>query len=132
MDLFLLDVVDATVPSQTNWPLVLVLFLTVLAEALVMWLLKYNPFKRSSLDSLLVNAASLGVGYLLLSAAPGLFGSYAITGLLKLLAITIVVEGGLLYLLNRKHPFVQTVKATVLMNVVTYILFYLFIRFFGE
>ncbi|MEO6612919.1 MAG: hypothetical protein ABIT05_10565 [Chitinophagaceae bacterium] len=132
MEFYLLDVVDAGVSGSTNWPLIIVVLLTVLVEAVIMLLMKYHTFQRSLLDSLVVNAASLGVGYLLLSMVPRLFASYSITGLLELLLITIVVEGALLYLLNRKHPFVQTIKVCIMMNLATYILFYFFIQFFGQ
>lgn len=128
MDFYFSDVVDAGVSSTFDWALIIVLSSTILIEAAVMSLLRYNQFKKTLPDSFLINIASIAVGYALLKIAPGLFNSYDIPGLLKLLAITIAVEFGMLYLLNRMHRAIETFKVSVVINVVTYILFYLFIR----
>lgn len=124
MNFYFLDVVDAGVSSNIDWMLILALAVTILVEGLVMLLLRYNSFKKSLLDSFVINIASILVGFLLLKFAHYFFNSYDIPGLLKLLAITIAVELPVLYLLNRKYPFVKTVQATVLINIMTYVLFF--------
>jgi hypothetical protein len=132
MHFYFLDVVDAGVSSSIDWMLILVLAITIVVEALVMLLLKYNSFKKSLLDAFVVNVASILVGFLLLKFAHHFFNSYDIPGLLKLLVITIAIELPILYLLNRKHPFVKTIQATVLINIVTYVLFFGFTQLFNR
>ena len=127
MIFYFLDVVDAGVSPGLDWTLILILSGTIMVEALVMLLLKYNPFKKALFDSFLINIASIAIGYMLLKNAPRLFNSYNIPGLIKLLVITIAAEFGVLYLLNRKYPAMQTFKTSVAINAVTYVLFFLFI-----
>lgn len=129
MDFLLLDVVDAGVSdSPVNKTLLLVIGATILAEAGVMILARYLNWKQSLLQSLLVNVATLILGYLLIQVAPGLFGKYSLVNLSVLMLITIAAELGLLYLLNKAKPFLFTLLVCVLMNVVSYLLFYLIIR----
>lgn len=128
MEFFFLDVVDAGVSRTVDLTLVVVLALTILAEAIVMLLMKYNSFGKSLLHSLVLNIASAAIGYLLVETLPALFGNYDIPHLLLLMLITIVVECPLLYLLNRKKPVRETILAASLINIVTYILFYGYIR----
>lgn len=127
---FLIDVVDAGVSSRFDMSVLVVFGITLLAEAFVMLLMKYSRFPVSFLHSLIVNVSSLLAGYLLITAAPELFAGYNITDLLILLLITIAVELPLLYLLNRTKPFVQTSVVCVLMNLITYLLFYLTVTVF--
>lgn len=129
MRFLLLDVVDAGVSdSPVNKTLLLILGATILAEAGVMLLARYLDWKQSLIQSILVNVATLILGYLLLKIAPGLFGEYSLLNLFLLMLITIAAELGLLYLLNRAKPFLFTALVCVLMNVVSYLLFYLIIR----
>ncbi len=125
---YFIDVVDVTVSRSVDSALLIAIASTILAEALVMLLIKYNRFQKAGLDSLLVNLASVAAGYILLKLAPGLFGQYSIPGLLVLLLITIAVELPLLYLLNRTKGFIQTLKTALIMNLVTYILFWIYIQ----
>lgn len=128
MDLYILDVVDADVSRSVDLTLVAVIAITILAEAVVMLLLKYNNFGKSLLHSLILNLASVAVGYVLLETVPALFGNYEIPQLLLLLLITVAVELPLLYLLNRNRPVKETIITASLINLVTYILFYCYVR----
>lgn len=128
MDIFLLDVVDAGVSSSPDKTLLLVLGITILAEAGFMLLARYNNFPTSLWQSATVNAVSLLAGYLLIRYMPDTFNDYRVwKNLLLLLMITIVLEGVVLYLLNQKKPWVYTFIVCVLMNVITYLLFYLLV-----
>jgi len=126
MNYYFIDVVDVTVSRSVDKTLIVVIALTILAEALVMLLMKYNRIQKTGLDSLIVNLASVAVGYILSKLTPGLFAGYSIGSLLILLFITIAVELPALYLLNKKKLFSETAKACVLMNAVTYLFFYLY------
>ena len=128
MQLFFLDVVDADISRSTDLIPVAVIAITILAEAVVMLLMKYNNFGKSLLHSLILNLASVAVGYILVETVPALFGNYDIPHLLLLMLITIAVELPLLYLLNRKKPVRDTILAASLVNLVTYILFYGYIQ----
>ena len=132
MKFYFLDVVDAGISSSFDWALIIVVGITILIEAIIMLLLKYNLFKKALLDSFLINIASLAIGYVLLKIAPNLFNSYDIPGLIKLLVITIAAEFGVLYLLNRKYSAMRTFKTSIIINAVTYILFFLFIQLSGR
>lgn len=128
MELYFLDVVDADVSRSVDLTLVAVIAVTILAEAIVMLLMKYNAFGKALLHSLILNLASVAVGYLLVETVPSLFGNYDIPHLLLLMLITIAVELPLLYLLNRNKPVKETIFAASLVNLVTYLLFYGYIR----
>lgn len=129
MPVYFLDVVDAGVSKSFDWLLIAVIGVTIMVEAGVMRLLKFNPLKKVFLDSLLANAGSLLVGYILIRYVNSLFNSYSLSHLLQLLLISIMVETGILYLLNRSKPFVNTLVVSTLMNIISYTLFFLFIRF---
>ena len=132
MHIYLMDVVDAGVSNSFDWVIILVLGGTILVEAIVMLLMKYNNLKKAALDSLIVNVASLGVGFILIRYLSSLFNSYTFSHLLMLMLVTIIVETGILYILNRTKPFINTLAVSVLMNVVSYALFYLFIHFMNR
>jgi hypothetical protein len=125
---YFIDVVDVTVSRSVDSALLIAIASTIVAEALVMLLIKYNRIQKAGLDSLLVNLASVAAGYILLKLAPGLFGQYSIPELLVLLLITVAVELPVLYLLNKAKIFVYTLKAALIMNLVTYILFWIYIQ----
>ncbi|MGQ0737956.1 MAG: hypothetical protein ACT4OJ_02745 [Bacteroidota bacterium] len=126
MDYFFIDVVDVTVSRSVDGAMLIAIALTIVAEAFVMLLMKYNRIQKTGLDSLVVNLASVGAGYVLSKLTPGLFAGYSIGSLLVLLLITLAVELPVLYLLNKKKLFAVTAKACVLMNVATYLLFYVY------
>lgn len=103
--------------------IVLFMLLTVMLELAVMILMKYNiRFKKAFLDSLIVNVASLAAGFILWKVFPGFFNGYTVLNFTVLYVITVLIEFGLLHLLNRKHKSIDTLKVTVVMNLVTYVL----------
>lgn len=128
---YLLDVVDV-VPARTagglDYSFYIVVAATIGVEALVMWLMKYNPFGKSLLHSLICNIASLVLGFLLFELVPGLFAADKIPNLLLMLLLTIGAELPVLHLLNRQQNFTKTLAVCGIMNIVTYVLFYIFIK----
>ncbi len=129
MQLYFLDVVDADVSRSVDLTLIIVVAATILVEALTMWWINYNPFGKSLLDSVVLNGASVSAGYVLVEMVPSLFGDYGMHRLLILWLITVAIECPLLYLLNRKKPFRETLIAAILVNVISYFLFYVYLRF---
>lgn len=135
LKLFLLDVVDV-VPAKSgnglDYTFYLLVAVTILAEAGVMRLMKYNDFSRSLLHSFVANLASLAAGFLLIKVLPDLFSATTIVNLLALMLITIAVELPVLYLFNKTKPFRSTLTVCVVMNIASYILFYLYINIFAR
>ena len=123
MNLFLLDAGGAGLVFYFYGLIVLFMLLTVMLELAVMILMKYNiRFKKAFLDSLIVNVASLAAGFILWKVFPGFFNGYTVLNFTVLYVITVLIEFGLLHLLNRKHKSIDTLKVTVVMNLVTYVL----------
>ena len=122
---FLLDVVDASASKLIWWSFGIVIAVTVIVEMLVMLLMKYNHWKKSLLDAFIVNVASLAVGMVLIEFISRVFNNLTVVNIIYLFLITLVVEGGLLFLLNRTKPFSRTALVTFIMNAVTYALFIL-------
>lgn len=91
---YFLDIVEAGISRSFDWTLVIVITATILVEAVVMLLMRYNPFKKTLPDSLLVNAVSLGAGYVMIEFTGTLFNNKIVPNLLLLCALTIVIEGG--------------------------------------
>jgi hypothetical protein len=107
--------------------------ITVIVEAIVMFLFKINNIGRVLLYSLIVNAVSLGIGYLLLPVI-GTINSITFNPSLAVLrtaiffAVTVLVEGSLLMLLNKKQHKHTIWLAAVTMNLASYLILYLFFR----
>jgi hypothetical protein len=100
--------------------------LAILLEAGIMLLMKYTSgIKKALTDSLLVNLASLAIGFVLLEAFDNFFGYYTIFSVVVLYAITVLIEFFLLRLLNRQHSNRQTWLVVMVMNLVTYTLLYM-------
>ena len=135
MDYLLLDVVDVVPARTANGPGIefyLLLVITILAEAALMQVMKYQRWGQALLQSLLVNLVSLAVGFLLLEWVPGLFFPDQLLNLAALWLITVGVECPVLYLLNRKKPLAATIKTAILINLLSYILFFLYLQFFAR
>ena len=125
MKIFFLDVVDAGVSGGAISPeVIIVLLVTILIESVVLILMKYNRFKMTLLNSFIVNVASIAAGFILIELGTDLFYYYSITNILILFAISAVIEFFILYLLNKKLPVMKTLQAAVVMNLVSYFLFY--------
>jgi hypothetical protein len=98
----------------------------ILLEAGIMLLMKYTTrIKKALIDSLLVNLASLAIGFILLEAFDNFFGYYTLFSVAVLYTITVLIEFFLLRMLNRQHNDRQTWLVVMVMNLVTYILLYL-------
>jgi len=103
------------------------MIVTIALEAVTMIILKYNKAGKAFLDSFLINLVSMGAGFLLLFSDSDLFEitDNAIVGLAILFLITVVIEFLILYLLNRKLSVQKTLIASVVINLVSYLLYYL-------
>ncbi|HKC36624.1 MAG TPA: hypothetical protein VKB95_11200 [Chitinophagaceae bacterium] len=125
MKLFLLDAGGAGLYFAA---LVVFTIIAVSAEAIVMLLMKYNKAGKAFLDSFLVNLGSLVAGYLLLAITGTVFNltTSAALNILILYVLTVAVESLLLYLLNRGYPVKKTVLVCIVMNLLTYLILYLF------
>lgn len=104
--------------------------LSVVVEAIVLFLFRINNITKVILHSLIVNAVSLGIGYLLLLLLHGtntiIYNPTAATFHLAILfAATVLVEGSLLLMLNKKQHKNTVWLATLVMNLASYLLFYL-------
>jgi hypothetical protein len=132
MDYFLLDVVDvATARGAGNLPMIfyIIVAATILTEAVIMLLMKYNTFGKSFLHSLLVNIASVAAGFLLYELAPGMFEPGHLSKFLGLFFITLATELPVLYMLNKSKHVRDTVTAGVIMNAITYFLFWMYTQY---
>lgn len=108
--------------------LVIFMIVAILLEGVTLLLLKYNSAGKSFLDAFVINIASLAVGYLITTVASnGLdFTSNAYLDFFLIFLITVIVEFGVLYLLNMKKPVKRTLVAAIAVNLVSYILLILF------
>lgn len=111
--------------------LVIFMILAILLEGVAFILLKYNRAGKSFLDAFVINIASLAFGYLITTVSTnGLdFTFNAYLDFFLIFLITVMVEFGVLYLLNMKKPVKKTFVAAVVVNLVSYGLLILF-RFF--
>ena len=103
------------------------MIITIALEAVTMIILKYNKTGKAFLDSFLINLVSMGAGFLLLFSDSDLFEitDNPIVGIGILFLITVVIEFLILYLLNRKLPVQKTLIAAIVINLVSYLLYYL-------
>ena len=104
--------------------LVIFMLAAIFLEGLTLLLLKYNNAGRSFLDALVINLASLGVGYLIVSFTPtGLdFTDNLYIDFFIIFLVTVAVEFIVLYLLNQKKPVKKTFIAATVINLVSYLL----------
>lgn len=125
MKLILLDAGGAGLAFAA---LTVFIIIAVTIEAFTMVLLKYNRTGKAFLDSFIVNIASLVAGYLLSTVASTLFylTDSTILNWFILYALTVVVEFVGLMLLNKKSPRNKTILASVVMNLVSYLILYFF------
>lgn len=105
---------------------ILFLFIAILLEAMVMAGFKYNVFRKAFLHSLIVNIASLCVGFVLEEVFAGGLDTSQWVILLALYGVTIVVETPLLFAMNRTQPVSKTILVSLVMNFLTYIILFLF------
>ena len=135
MAYLLLDVVDVVPAREANGPglsFYLLLGITILAEAALMRGLKYQQWWQALFQSLLANLASLAIGFLLLEWIPGLFFPNELLNLAALWLITVLIETPVLYLFNKQKQLKSTIIVSLLMNLLSYLLFFGYIRFFAR
>ncbi len=93
----------------------------ILAEAVVMILMKYNiKFKKAFLDSFLANLATFTLGFVLIEFVSNFFNSTELFNLFVLYIMSALMEWAVLFLLNRAKPAKQSFVVAVVMNLPTY------------
>jgi len=122
---YILGVFDQGFASYYFGMVILVFSLIVFIEAAVMLIMKYNPFKKALQQSLITNLAAVGLALLLTRFFPGSFTSIDLTGQVPMLLITFAGELAALYFLNSSKPFVKTIAACTIMNLVSYLIMFL-------
>ena len=124
MNFYLLD---AAAPGLIFGVMIIFMLITIALEAVTMIIMKYNKAGKAFLDSLLINLVSMGAGFLILLSGTGLFEivDSPVLSIGILFLITVIVEFLILYLLNRKIPIQKTLGAAVVINIISYLLFYL-------
>ncbi|MBK6827809.1 MAG: hypothetical protein KA229_11010 [Chitinophagaceae bacterium] len=128
MSIYLLDGVGAGFLLLLFGLGVLFIFIAILAEAMVMQLMKYEPvFKKAMLRSFVVNLISLAAGFILTSSSSSLFHLENMAGFALMFAVTLLIETIGLYLMYREKPVTKTLLVSLVMNVVTYLLAYILI-----
>ena len=125
MKLYLLDAGGAGLVLGI---MIVFMIAVIVIEALIMMLMKYNKAGKAFLDSFLINLVSLVAGYLIVwvNGDLVLYTSSVILNLLILCVITVAVEFAVLYLLNQKHKVSKTFPVSVVMNIASYLVWYLF------
>jgi hypothetical protein len=126
LHLYLLDGGGAGLLFYGLFLALLFTLVAILVEATIMTLFKYNPFSRSVGHSAIINIASLIVGFLLIAYSTDIFNLDKISGFIAFYIATILVEFPILYLLNKQKPISKTLLVCIVMNLVTYIILYLF------
>lgn len=124
MEFYLLDGVAA---GFVFGLMVVLMLITVVLEAVIMLLMKYNKAGKAFLDAFLINLVSLTAGFFIKFVNTGsiFVTQSALANLFILFAITVIVEFGMLYLLNRKTALQKTLITSVVINVVTYLLYFI-------
>jgi uncharacterized membrane protein YvlD (DUF360 family) len=101
-----------------------VLLIITSIEALILrWGFNWGSFRRSLIDSLVINLTSAAVGVVLLIISLPLLSWGVGLALVVFLVLTVLVEGAVLTLLKR-HPWRKTWVAAIAINVASYALIY--------
>lgn len=139
MKMFLLDAAGPEILILVPIAFILFLFVWGLVEGFIIWLFKINKFWRSIWHAMLVNLASVVVGFIIMNTTnntafenyieidegTGYFSGWAIYW-----AVSVLVEGLLLKALNRSDSWGKVFGASIVMNILTYIIMYSYINFF--
>ena len=114
-------------------PLVIILVTSILIEAIVMQLLKFNRFGKSIADSVIVNIISLLLGFVLVGVLAGLkVGQIEIPLYLTFMGlylVTLLIEGIVLKLINKLRPWRKVFTVSGIMNLFSWALLYLYLWF---
>jgi len=124
MNFYLLD---AAAPGLIFGVMIIFMIVTIILEAVTMIIMKYNKAGNAFLGSFLANLVSMGAGFMILFSGSDLFeiDDRPILSLGILFLITVVLEFLILYMLNRKLPVQKTLIAAIVINLVSYLLYYL-------
>jgi hypothetical protein len=126
-------ILDASLAGLAEAILIGYMIVVTLVEAIVMIFFKFNSFGKCLLDSFLVNLASLGAGYVVSSLGFNInLGGESYLSLLAGFLISVIIEGLLLQLLNKKHPASKVWQVAAVMNLVTYFAFLLIFFAYGK
>lgn len=121
---------DITGPLSFFTPLVILMVLITLIEAIVMLLFKLNRFAKCLGDSTIVNIASVLIIFLVIGILAdievGTIDAPPILTGAGLYLFTFLGESLVLKLLNKNLPWRRIVSASAVMNLLTYILLYFF------
>lgn len=121
MNIHILGVFNEGFASYFFGQVIFIFLIVVLIQAVVMTLMKYNSFKESLTQALIMNIVAVVLGFFLIRLFPEKFSSYGLSNQLPLFAITFAAELATLYFLNPKKPFANTIAVCVLMNLVSYL-----------
>ena len=121
---------DIKGPLSFFTPLVILMVLIILIEAIVMMLFKLNRFAKALGDSTIVNIASvliiiLVIGILADIEVGTVDAPLIVTGA-GLFLLTFLGESLVLKLLNKNQPWRRIASASAVMNLITFILLYFF------
>ena len=121
---------DIKGPLSFFTPLVILMVLIILIEAIVMMFFKLNRFSKALGDSTIVNIASvliiiLVIGILADIEVGTVDAPLIVTGA-GLFLLTFLGESLVLKLLNKNQPWRRIASASAVMNLITFILLYFF------
>lgn len=123
MGYYLLDGVGAGFLAVLFGLGLLFIIIVILLEGWLMQVLKYHiDGKKSMAQSLALNLLSLGGGFVMTSIDSELFTLTEPVGFLLFFGVTVVLETGSLYLMNRNQPLQKTLGTGLLINLASYLL----------
>ncbi|MFM9986190.1 MAG: hypothetical protein ACKVOK_13210 [Flavobacteriales bacterium] len=120
-----MKILDVASPILLVVPLFFLVFsilIVFLEAAILKYVLKYETYKKALRDSFIVNLVSTMVGLMLLEWIDD-----SILKLLGLWALTIVIEAGVMILINKKQSKMDAFIGSVYMNIASYIVLFIFI-----
>ncbi len=121
---------DAGGPFLLIVPLFFFMIVCILFEAITMVVFKMNGFGKSLGDSAIVNIASILLGFLLVSIFNRIEfdeGPFVLI-FCGLFVVTVLTEGALLKALNKSKPGRRIFFVSAIMNLITYLILYGFIK----
>jgi hypothetical protein len=126
-----LYLLDAGGPLLLIGPLVIFMFCIVLAEAMIMYLMKMNRFLKCVGDSILANLGSLLIGVLLFFIGGRTDIELSFWAVFAgLYVITVVSEAIFLKWLNKEQSWKRVFTISIVMNIASYLILYFFKNWF--
>ncbi|HYC40921.1 MAG TPA: hypothetical protein VEB63_10605 [Chitinophagaceae bacterium] len=127
--IWILDEAAAPLINYQLWTGIGFMLAAILLEAGLMRWMKYAlRFGKALLDSFLANIASLALGFLLIRVGT-LFTTFTTGTLLLFYFITVAVETAVLYMLNRDKLFTRTLVTAMIINLASYIVLVILLRY---